>query len=136
MQAEIDLKLLKLLEENPALSQRKLANRLGVSLGKTNYCLRALKEKGFVKWGNFSGNPNKLQYMHLLTLKGIRQKLILTIHSLERKQAEYESLKKEIASLQAEIGQQKPQMDRVTDSIGVNNQSETINSENMNGVTA
>jgi hypothetical protein len=136
MQAEIHLKLLKLLEENPALSQRQLAERLGISLGKTNYCLKALKDKGLVKWGNFSNNPNKLQYMHLLTPKGISQKLSLTLHFLERKQAEYESLKKEIASLQAEIGQQKPQMDRVTDSIGVNNQSETINSENMNGVTA
>ncbi len=104
MQAEIDLKLLKLLEENPALSQRQLADRLGVSLGKTNYCLKALKEKGLVKWGNFSSNPNKLQYMHLLTPKGIRQKLSLTAHFLERKQAEYEQLKLEIASLQADIG--------------------------------
>ncbi len=60
MQTEIDLKLLKLLEENPTLSQRQIADALGISLGKTNYCLRALKEKGLVKWGNFSNNPNKL----------------------------------------------------------------------------
>ncbi len=106
MQAEIDLKLLKLLEENPTLSQRQLADRLGVSLGKNNYCLKALKEKGLVKWGNFSNNPNKLQYMHLLTPKGISQKLSLTIHFLERKQAEYEQLKLEIASLKAEVGEQ------------------------------
>jgi EPS-associated MarR family transcriptional regulator len=105
MQTEIDLKLLKLLEENPTLSQRQLADRLGISLGKVNYCLKALKEKGLVKWGNFSNNPNKLQYMHLLTPKGISQKLSLTIHFLERKQAEYEQLKLEIASLRAEIGE-------------------------------
>ena len=61
MQTEIDLKLLKLLEENPAPSQRQLADRLGISLGKTNYCLKALKDKGLVKWGKFSNNPHKLQ---------------------------------------------------------------------------
>lgn len=136
MQAEIDLKLLKLLEENPYLSQRQLADRLGVSLGKTNYCLKALKEKGLVKWGNFSNNPNKLQYMHLLTPKGISQKLSLTIHFLECKQAEFEHLKKEIVLLQAELGQQKPQLDRVRDSIRISHQSETINSKNTNGVKA
>lgn len=136
MQTEIDLKLLKLLEDNPALTQRQLADRLGVSLGKTNYCLKALKDKGLVKWGNFSNSPNKLQYMHLLTPKGISQKLSLTIHFLERKQEEFERLKKEIVLLQAEIGQQKPQLDRVRDSICVSNQSETMNPENTNGVTA
>ncbi len=136
MQAEIDLKLLKLLEENPALSQRQLADRLGISLGKTNYCLKALKDKGLVKWGNFSNNPNKLQYMHLLTPKGIHQKLSLTIHFLERKQAEFEHLKKEIALMQAELSQQKPQLHRVKDSKNVSHQSETMNPENAKGVTA
>lgn len=136
MQAEIDLKLLKLLEENPSLSQRQLADRLGVSLGKTNYCLKALKDKGLVKWGNFSNNPHKLQYMHLLTPKGISQKLSLTIHFLERKQAEYERLKKEIVFLQAELVQQKPQLDRARDSKNVSHQSETMNPENAKGVTA
>jgi EPS-associated MarR family transcriptional regulator len=110
MQAEIDLKLLKLLEENPSLSQRQLADRLGISLGKTNYCLKALKERGLLKWGNFSKNPHKLQYMHLLTPRGISQKLSLMIHFLERKQAEFERLKKEIMLLQAELGQQKLQL--------------------------
>jgi EPS-associated MarR family transcriptional regulator len=136
MQAEIDLKLLKLLEENPSLTQRQLADRLCISLGKTNYCLKALKDKGLVKWGSFSNNPNKLQYMHLLTSRGLSQKLSLTIHFLERKQAEFEHLKKEIASLQAELGQQKAQFERAKDSIGVSHQSETINPENPNGVTA
>jgi EPS-associated MarR family transcriptional regulator len=132
MQAEIDLKLLKLLEENPTLTQRQLADRLGISLGKTNYCLKALKDKGLVKWGNFSKNPNKLQYMHLLTPKGISQKLSLTTHFLERKQAEFEHLKKEILLLQAEIVQQKPQLDRVKDSINMSHQLEKTNPENAN----
>ena len=136
MQAEIDFKLLKLLEENPSFSQRQLADHLGISLGKVNYCLKALKEEGFVKWGNFSNNPNKMQYMHLLTPKGIRQKLRLTIHFLERKQAEFEHLKKEIVLLQAEIGQQKPQLHRVKNSISVRHQSETVNPENAKGVAA
>lgn len=136
MQAEIDLKLLKLLEENPALSQRQLAEHLGVSLGKTNYCLKALKDKGLVKWGNFSNNPNKLQYMHLLTPKGISQKLSLTIHFLERKQAEFESLKKEIALLEAELGRQKPQLGDQKDSPNAPVPVQTRNSENIEGVTA
>jgi len=136
MQAEIDLKLLKLLEENPALSQRQLADRLGISLGKTNYCLRALKDKGLVKWGNFSQNPNKLQYMHLITPKGIRQKLSLTIHFLERKQAEYENLKLEIASLQAEIGWQKPLRDDPKGLLSAALSGKTRSPENGEGVTA
>jgi len=135
MQSEIYLQLLKLLEENPASTQRELAKSLGISLGKTNYCLKALKNKGWVKWGNFSKNPNKLQYMHLLTPKGISQKFSLTIHFLERKQAEFEHIKKDIVLLQAEIAQQKPQLDLVKDSISVSHQSETINPENANGVT-
>jgi EPS-associated MarR family transcriptional regulator len=136
MQAEIDLKLLKLLEENPALSQRQLAARLGISLGKTNYCLKALKDKGLVKWGNFSNNPNKLQYIHLLTPKGLSQKLSLTIHFLERKQVEFEHLKKEIALMQAELNQQKPQLDRVRDFKSVSHKPETMNPEKANGVTS
>lgn len=80
MQPEIHLQLLKLIEQNPSWTQRQLAKALGVSLGKTNYCLKALKEKGWVKWGNFSQNPNKLSYMHLLTPQGIAQKLRLTAH--------------------------------------------------------
>jgi EPS-associated MarR family transcriptional regulator len=136
MHAEIDLKLLKLLEENPTLSQRQLADRLGISLGKVNYCLKALKDKGLVKWGNFSQNPHKLQYMHLLTPKGISQKLSLTIHFLERKQAEYERLKKEIASLQAEIGEQQPLRDDQKYSPSTALRGKTRNPENSEGATA
>lgn len=103
MQPEIHLKLLKLIEKNPQLTQRELAHRLGISLGKTNYCLKALKEKGWLKWGNFSTNPNKLQYMHLLTPKGASEKLSLTMHFLKRKEKEYEHLKEEIALLHDEL---------------------------------
>ena len=103
MQPEIHLKLLKLLEKNPQLTQRELAHQLGISLGKTNYCLKALKEKGWLKWGNFSKKPNKSQYMHLLTPKGISEKLILTLHFLKRKEKEYELLKEEIAHLHEEL---------------------------------
>ena len=101
--SEVHLRLLSLLEQNPAWTQRQLADALGVSLGKTNYCLRALRDKGLVKWGNFSQNPNKLQYMNLLTPKGIAQKLLLTAHFLQRKEREFEELRSEIEQLRAEL---------------------------------
>ena len=108
MQPEIHLHLLKLIEQNPSWTQRQLAQSLGVSLGKTNYCLKALKEKGWVKWGNFSQNPNKLSYMHLLTPQGIAQKLSLTAHFLRRKEAEYDQLQTEIRALREELKTQRP----------------------------
>jgi EPS-associated MarR family transcriptional regulator len=108
MQAEINFKLSKLFEEIPSLSQRKLADRLVISLDKTNFCLKALKEKGLVKLGNFSSNPHKLQYMYLLTPTDISQKWSLRPHFLEGKHAEFEHPKKEIIPLQVEIGRQKP----------------------------
>lgn len=106
--SEVHLRLLSLLEQNPAWTQRQLSDALGVSLGKTNYCLRALKDKGLVKWGNFSQNPNKLQYMHLLTPKGITQKVQLTAHFLQRKEREFEDLRSEIARLRAELRENNP----------------------------
>jgi EPS-associated MarR family transcriptional regulator len=106
--SEVHLRLLSLLEQNPAWTQRQLADALGVSLGKTNYCLRALRDKGLVKWGNFSQNPNKLQYMHLLTPKGIAQKVQLTTHFLQRKEREFEELRCEIARLRAQLDNSNP----------------------------
>ena len=103
MQLEIHLKLLKLVEKNPQLTQRELAHQLGISLGKTNYCLKALKEKGWLKWEIFSNNPNKFQYMHLLTPKGASEKLTLTMHFLKCKEKEYELLKEEITLLRDEL---------------------------------
>ncbi len=103
MGSEAHLRLLSLLEQNPAWTQRRIADALRVSLGKTNYCLRALRDRGLVKWGIFTQNP-QLQYMYLLTPKGVAQKLSLTTHFLQRKEREFEELRSEIAHLRAELG--------------------------------
>ena len=95
-------KLLKLLDENPEMNQREIASALGLSLGKVNFCLKALVEKGWVKVGNFSRSPNKKAYVYLLTLRGIEEKTKVTLGFLERKQREYEALKEEIEQLQNE----------------------------------
>lgn len=103
MSEERDLKAMRLLENNPNLSQRELAEALGVSLGATNYCLKALVDKGWVKLENFQRNPNKLGYLYILTPQGLSAKTALTARFLKRKLAEYESLKAEIEALQAEV---------------------------------
>jgi len=95
-------KLLKLLDENPEMNQREIASALGLSLGKVNFCLRALVEKGWVKVGNFSRSPNKKAYVYLLTLRGIEEKAKVTFDFLDRKKREYEDLKIEIEKLQNE----------------------------------
>jgi len=94
--------LLKLLEENPELSQRQIAAALGVSLGKVNFCLGALIEIGSVKMVNFSRSPNKKAYVYLLTPKGIEEKAKVTLLFLAKKQSEYDALKKEINELKME----------------------------------
>jgi len=91
------------LEKTPTLSQRDLASVLGFSVGKVNYCLKALIDKGLIKAGRFSRNPHKRQYAYLLTPQGITSKAVLAAHFLERKMAQYEALKGEIAALQAEV---------------------------------
>ena len=85
------------------MSQRELAEALGVSVGAANYCLKALVEKGWVKLENFQKNPNKLGYLYLLTPMGIAAKAQLTSSFLRRKLAEYEALQVEIHQLQAEV---------------------------------
>ncbi len=95
-------KLLKLLHDNPDMNQRQIASALGLSLGKANFCLKALVEKGWVKVGNFSRSPNKKAYVYLLTLRGIEEKAAVTREFLERKQKEYEDLKAEIEELKNE----------------------------------
>ena len=95
-------KLLKLLHENPEMNQREIASALGLSLGKANFCLKALVEKGWVKMGNFSRSPNKRAYVYLLTLHGIEEKTKVTKEFLERKQREYQDLKAEIEELKNE----------------------------------
>ncbi len=94
--------LLKTLEENPGLSQRDLAKKLGVSLGKVNFCLKALVDKGSVKINNFRNSDNKLAYAYLLTPSGIEQKARMTVQFLQMKVQEYERLKKEIEELRRE----------------------------------
>lgn len=102
MQDEITYKLLKSIEEDPSQSQRELSKSLGISLGKLNYCLKALIDKGLVKANNFRRNENKSDYLYLLTPKGVDEKARVTMRFLQRKMHEYELLKKEIAALQQE----------------------------------
>lgn len=103
LQEENHLKVLRLLEANPHMNQRDLADALGVSLGKTNYCLRALMDKGFIKMQSFRKSQRKLAYAYLLTPVGIVEKAGLTARFLERKVAEYEGLKVEIEALKFEV---------------------------------
>ena len=91
--------ILRKIQKNKDLSQRSLANELGFSLGKLNYCLKALKEKGLIKIQNFKKNPNKINYIYVLTPKGIAKKSTLTLNFMKRKLQEYEELKKEMQSL-------------------------------------
>ena len=95
-------KLLRLLDQDPSLSQRQLSRALGISLGKTNYCLKALIEKGWIKANNFRRSENKLGYAYLLTPEGIEQKARLTRQFLKRKMEEYEELRQEIRQLKRE----------------------------------
>ena len=88
--------ILRKIQKKPKSSQRDLAGELGFSLGKLNYCLKALKNKGFVKVENFKKNPNKLNYVYVLTPKGITEKTKLTVNFMKRKLKEYDELKKEI----------------------------------------
>lgn len=97
--------LLKTLEDNPGLSQRDLAKRLGVSLGKVNFCLNALIEKGCLKVNNFRNSDNKLAYVYLLTPQGVEQKARMTVEFLQIKMREYERLRAEIEELQREAEQ-------------------------------
>lgn len=97
--------LLKTLEDNPGLSQRDLAKRLGVSLGKVNFCLNALVEKGSLKINNFRNSSNKLAYAYLLTPHGVEQKARMTVEFLQIKIQEYERLRAEIAELKREAEQ-------------------------------
>jgi EPS-associated MarR family transcriptional regulator len=100
MQDEITYKLLKSIEENPSQSQRELSKSLGISLGKLNYCLKALMDKGLVKANNFRKNPHKTDYLYLLTPEGVEEKARVTVRFLKRKMQEYEQIKREIKALQ------------------------------------
>lgn len=99
---EYRYKILKLVEENPEISQRELAESLGISLGKVNYCLKALIAVGILKATNFRNSKNKLAYMYLLTPTGIEEKAKITSRFLKNKLQEYEKLQAEIVELKAE----------------------------------
>ena len=88
--------LLRKIKKKPQSSQRELAEELNFSLGKLNYCLKALKSKGLIKIENFKKNPNKANYIYVLTPKGLAEKTKLTINFMKRKMKEYEELKKEM----------------------------------------
>jgi EPS-associated MarR family transcriptional regulator len=99
---EIDVRTLQLLEQQPTLNQRELAIELGISLGKVNYCLRALLGKGLLKAQNFKNSKNKLAYAYVLTPAGITARAELTAEFLQVKLREYERLSQEIAVLKAQ----------------------------------
>ena len=112
MNLDTRFRLLRLLESNPEISQRALAEKLGVSLGKTNYCLKALIEKGLVKAENFRRSRHKHRYLYQLTPAGVAEKTRITSRFLKRKLAEHEALTKEIEQLRKEVTNQPPPPNR------------------------
>ncbi|HKJ87813.1 MAG TPA: MarR family EPS-associated transcriptional regulator [Gammaproteobacteria bacterium] len=102
---ETRYRLFKALEAHPELTQRQLAEELGMSVGKANYCLRALIDRGWVKLSNFRDSSNKRGYVYFLTPQGFTEKARVARRFLQRKREEYESLEEEIEELRAEIGE-------------------------------
>ena len=105
MQDEIAYKLLKLFQEDPHLSQRKIAAQMGISLGKANYCIKSLINRGFLKAQNFYKSDSKAAYMYILTPRGWDEKKIVTYRFLQRKMDEYEKIHAEIEHLKSETEQ-------------------------------
>ena len=103
LQEDTRFRVLRALQDNPRLTQRELSERLGVSLGATNFVLRALMDKGAIKIRNFRGNTRKLSYAYILTPQGLAEKAALTARFLARKQKEYESLKAEFDAVSREL---------------------------------
>jgi EPS-associated MarR family transcriptional regulator len=105
IQEDTHFRIMRILQENPDLTQRELAEKLGMSVGGLNYCLNALIGKGLVKMQNYSNSKNKFKYVYLLTPMGIAEKVALTTRFLSRKVEEYEALKAEIEALTSEVGE-------------------------------
>lgn len=103
LQEDVHFRVLRVLEQRPEISQRELAEDVGIALGKVNYVLNALAEKGLVKMRNFRNSDNKLRYVYILTPAGLRTKADLTSGFLRRKLTEYEALRAEIESVQSEM---------------------------------
>ena len=99
--------VLRKIQKKPESTQRELAEQLGFSLGKLNYCLKALQAKGLVKIENFKKNPKKINYIYMLTPKGITERTKLTINFMKRKMNEYDELKKEIENLKKNVDNNK-----------------------------
>ena len=103
-QEEVHFRVMRLLQQNPSITTREIANKVGVSNGTAYYCVAALIEKGFVKLKNFARSQKKTHYLYELTPRGIRAKALLTAQFLERKREEYSDLKYEIERLESELG--------------------------------
>ncbi len=101
---ETHYRLLNLIQDNPNISQRKLAEEMGVSVGKVNYCIKALMEVGHLKFNNFKRSKNRLGYVYLLTPRGIKEKAKVAVKFLAIKQQQYDEIKKEVDRLRIEIG--------------------------------
>ncbi|WP_127555573.1 MarR family EPS-associated transcriptional regulator [Saccharospirillum alexandrii] len=100
---ELRYQLLRTIERNPELTQRQIAKELGLSLGKVNYCVKALLDKGWIKAGNFKNSSNKRAYAYILTPKGLEEKGSVTLRFLKRKLQEYEDIQYAIEQLQNEV---------------------------------
>lgn len=107
IQEDTHFRIMRILQENPDLTQRELADKLGMSVGGLNYCLNALIDKGFVKMANFSKSKNKFKYVYLLTPQGIAEKVALTSRFLKRKMDEYDALRDELEEMKRELKQQQ-----------------------------
>lgn len=107
LQEDIYLRVLRMLEDNPDMTQSGIAEKLGISTSGLNYCLKALFDKGLVEAHHFSQSKNKFGYIYVLTQQGIAQKVALTSRFLKRKMKEYEALKAEIEVLKIEVGNDK-----------------------------
>jgi len=101
--SDIDYIILRILKDNPKITQRQLSKELGLSLGRTNYVIRALIDKGLVKLSNFKRSDNKIGYLYVLTPEGITAKTTLAQNFLKRKSEEYNKLKEEIEILKSEL---------------------------------
>jgi EPS-associated MarR family transcriptional regulator len=104
LQEDTYFRVMRILQENPDLTQRELAEKLGISVGGLNYCLKALMGKGLVKMKNFANSKNKFGYVYVLTPTGMAEKAAITHRFLRRKLDEYEALKAEIEALKTEVG--------------------------------
>lgn len=103
LQEDTAYRVMRLLQDNPDITQRELARELGISVGGLNYCLKALMQKGWVKMQNFAHAKNKFGYIYVLTPSGVAEKAALTKHFLQRKLEEYDALSQEIEALCAEV---------------------------------